>query len=104
MLRFLIRFSVVRQQFLSFDYTADLSKNEEVFNFDNDDNLLFIRQILAFLKRVIKIINFIYDDNSNNKDDNGNYIKVSWLRYIRTARHRVTLTLPFLINYFRIVD
>jgi hypothetical protein len=72
-------------------YAAELSKDGEIFNFgadddnNDDDSFLFVRQILASLKRAIKVINLTYDDNSDNKSDDGNYIEVSCLRYTRTT-------------------
>jgi hypothetical protein len=73
---------------LSLTYAAELSENEEIFNSDADDDdddidLLFLRQILVFLKRVIKIINLTYDDNNDNKSDDNYYIEVNCLRYTR---------------------
>jgi hypothetical protein len=67
-------------------YTAELSKNEEIVNSDNDDDdFPFVRRILALLKRVIKVINFTCDKADDSKVDDDNYIEVSWLRYTRTA-------------------
>jgi hypothetical protein len=84
-------------QSLSPIYAAELSENGEIFDSDDDDDdglndLLFVKQILAFPKRAIKVIDLTYDDNSDNKSDDGNHIKVNWLRYTRIAQHRVTLT------------
>jgi hypothetical protein len=91
-------------QLLSPTYAAELSEDGEIFNSDDDDNLPSVRQILAFLRRVIKVINLTYNDNSDNKGDNNSYTEVSGLRYTRTTRHRVTLTPPFLINRFSVAD
>jgi hypothetical protein len=67
-------------------YAAELSKNGEIVNSDNDDDdFPFVRRILALLKRVIKVINFTCDKADDSKVDDGNYIEVSWLRYTRTA-------------------
>jgi hypothetical protein len=90
--------SAVGQPLLS-AYAAELSEDGEIFNFDADDDgldLLSVRQILASLKRAIKVIDFTCDDDSDNKGDDGNHIEISCLRYTRTARYRVTLTFtPF---------
>jgi hypothetical protein len=58
-------------------YAAELSKDGEIFNSNNNDDFPFVRQILISLRRVIIVINLIYDNNNNNKGNNNNYIKVS---------------------------
>ena len=74
-------------------YAAELSEDREIFNSDNDDDLPSVRQILASPKRVI---NLTYDDNSDSEEDDGNHIEINWLRYTRTAQHRVTLNFTLL--------
>jgi hypothetical protein len=82
--------SIVGQPFSSV-CAAELSKDGEIFNSgadddnNDDDNFLFVRQILASLKRAIKIIDLTYDDNNDNKSDDGNYTEVNCLRYTRTT-------------------
>jgi hypothetical protein len=48
-------------------------------------------EILASLKRAIEVINLIYNNNSDSKNDNGNHTEISCLKYTRTTRYRVTL-------------
>jgi hypothetical protein len=74
---------------------AELSKDGEIFDFDDDD-LPSVRQILASSKRAIEVINLVCDDNNNNRGDDDNYTEVNYLRYTRTARYRVTLTFTLL--------
>jgi hypothetical protein len=66
-------------------YAAELSKDGEIFNSnDNDDDnndLLSVRQILASPRRAIKVINLTYNGDSDHKGDDGSYTEVSWLRY-----------------------
>jgi hypothetical protein len=58
--------------------TADLLKDGEIFNFNDDDNdLLFMKQIVIFLKWAKLMINFIGDDDDNREDDDGDFIKVN---------------------------
>ena len=42
-------------------------------------------------KRVIKVIDLTRDDDGDNEGDDDNHTEVSWLRYTRTAGHRVML-------------
>jgi hypothetical protein len=71
--------------------TAEFSEDGEIFDSDDDD-LSSVRQILAFSRRAIEVIDLTCDDDGDNEGDNGSHIKISWLRYTRTARYRVTLT------------
>jgi hypothetical protein len=65
-------------QLLLSAYTADLSKDKEIFNSDDDDNdLPFIKQILASLKRLKQIINFINDDDDGRESDNDDFIEIN---------------------------
>jgi hypothetical protein len=89
-------------RFLSSGCTADLSEDGEIS--DSDDDLPSVRQILASPKRVIEVIDLTYDDDGDSEGDDGNYTEVSWLRYTRTARYRVTLTSPSLTDHFRVAD
>ena len=91
-------------QLLSPTYAAEFSEDGEIFNSDNDNDLPSVRQILASPKRVIKVINLTYDDNSDSEGDDGNHPEINWLRYIRTAQHRVTLTSPFLTDHIQVAD
>jgi hypothetical protein len=71
--------SAVGQSFLS-AYAAELSEDREIFNFDNDGDLPFVRQILASskqAKRVTKMINFTRDDDGDSKSDDGNYTEIN---------------------------
>jgi hypothetical protein len=63
-----------------------------------------VRQILASPKRVIEAINLTYDDDGDSEGGDGNHTEVSWLRYTRTAQHRVTLTSPSLTDRFPVAD
>jgi hypothetical protein len=66
---------------------AELSEDREIFDSDSgDDDLPSVRQILTSPKQVI---NLTGDDDGDSEDDD---TEVSWLRYTRTARRRVTLT------------
>jgi hypothetical protein len=82
-------------QLLLFTYTADLSKDKEVFNFndDGDDNndLPFVKQILASLKWLKHVIDFIDNDNDNKESDDDDFIEVNWFKTTRTARQLVKL-------------
>jgi hypothetical protein len=73
---------------------AELSEDGEIFDSDaaDDDDLPSVRQILASLKRAIKVINLTYYDDGDSKGDDGSHTEVRCLRYTRTARYRVTLT------------
>jgi hypothetical protein len=77
---------------LSSACAAELSEDGEIFNSDNDDDLPFVRQILASPKGAIEVIDLICDDDGDSESDGGSYTEVRCLRYTRTARHRVTLT------------
>jgi hypothetical protein len=70
---------------------AELLQDGEIFDSNNDDDLPSVRQILASLKRVIKVIDLTRDDDGDNEGDDDNHTEVSWLRYTRTAGHRVML-------------
>jgi hypothetical protein len=72
---------------------AELSEDGEIFDSDDDDgDLPTLRQILSSPKQVIEVIDLTCDGDSDSKGDDGNHTEVSWLRYARTAQHRVTLT------------
>ena len=71
--------SIINQS-LSFSYIANPSNKIEISNFD-DDNLLFIKKIIAYLK---SIINFILNNNNDNIN-NKNIIKINWLKITRMA-------------------
>jgi hypothetical protein len=74
--------------------TADLSKDREVFNSNDDDDdndLPFVKQILASLKWLKHVIDFTDNDNDNRESDDSDFIEVSWLRITRTARQLVRL-------------
>jgi hypothetical protein len=63
--------SVVGQSLLP-AYTAQLSEDEEIFNFENDDDdddLPFVKQILTSLKRAKRVINLIGDDKEGGDGD-----------------------------------
>jgi hypothetical protein len=81
---------------------AELSEDGEIFDSDDDDDddLPSVRQILASSKRAIEVIDLTCDDDGDSEGDNGSHTKVSWLRYTRTARHRVTLTSTPLTDRF----
>jgi hypothetical protein len=55
---------------------AQLSEDGEIFDSknDNDDNLLSVKQILTFLKRVKRVINLTDDDK---KGDDSNFTEIS---------------------------
>jgi hypothetical protein len=72
------------------------------FNDDDDDDLCFVKQILASLKRVKRVINFIGDDD-DGEGGNDDFTEVSWLRITRTARYLMRLISPFLIDRIRAV-
>jgi len=76
---------------LSSAYVPELSEDGEPFNSDDDNDLPSVRQILARPKQVIDLT---CDDDDDSQGDDGNHTEVSWLRYTRRARHRVTLTSP----------
>ena len=86
--------------------TADLSKDKEIFDSDDDDNNLpSAKQILASLKRLKQVIDLTGDDNNNNReDDNSGFIEISWLRITRTTRLFVRLILPSLIDCIQVAD
>jgi hypothetical protein len=56
--------------------TADLSKDRETLDSD-DDGLSSVKQILASLKRVKRVINLIGDDNNYKEGDNGDFTEVN---------------------------
>jgi hypothetical protein len=89
-------------ELLSSARTADLSEDEEALdsNDDDDDNLCSIKQILASLKRVKRVINLTGDDN-DKEGGNSDFTEVSWLRTTRTARYLVKLIPPSLIDRIR---
>jgi hypothetical protein len=70
---------------------AEFSEDGEIFDSD-DGHLPTLRQILGSPKQVIEVIDLTCDGNGDSESDDGNHTKVSWLRYTRTAQHRVTLT------------
>jgi hypothetical protein len=82
---------------------AELSEDGEIFDSDNDDDLPSVRQILASPKRVIEVMDLTYDDDGDSEGDDS-HTEVSWLRYTRAARHRVTLTSPSLPDRFPVAD
>jgi hypothetical protein len=71
---------------------AELSEDGEIFDSDDDGDLPTLRQILGSPKQVIEVIDLTCDGDGDSEGDDGNYTEVSWLRYARTAQHRVTLT------------
>jgi hypothetical protein len=81
-------------QSLSPTRAAELSEDGEIFDSDDDDNddLPTLRQILGSPKQVIEMIDLTCDGEGDSEGDDGNHTEVSWLRYARTAQHRVTLT------------
>jgi hypothetical protein len=84
---------------------ADLSKDRENFDSDNDDNdLPFVEQILASLKRLKQVIDLTGDDDDDRGGDDGDFIEVSWLRTIRTARQLVRLIPPFVIDRIQVAN
>ena len=88
---------------------AELWDDREIFDFnddnddDDDDDLPSVGQNLAPPKQVIKVVDLTRDDDGDSEGDDGNHTEVSWLRYARTAQHRVTLTSP-LTDRFRVAD
>jgi hypothetical protein len=65
-------------------YAAELSEDGEIFDFDaDDDDLPSVKQILASAssKRATEVIDLTCDDNGDSKDDDGNYIEVSYFKY-----------------------
>ena len=74
--------------------TADLSKDREVFDSDNDNDLLFVKQILASSKWPKHVIDLTGNDDDDRESDDGDFIEVSWLRTPRTARQLVRLIHP----------
>jgi hypothetical protein len=89
---------------LSPTYAAELSEDGEISNSDNDDSLPSARQILASPKRVIEVIDLTCDHDGDSEGDYGNHTEVNWLRYTRTAQHRVTLTSSSLTDRFSVAD
>jgi hypothetical protein len=85
-------------QLFLFARTADLLKDKEVFNSNNDgdddNDLPFVKQILASLKWLKYIIDFIGNDDDNRESDDSDFIEVSWLKTTRTARQLVRLIHP----------
>jgi hypothetical protein len=83
-------------QLLSSARTADLSKDREIFNSDDDDDndLPFVKQILAFLKWPKHVIDLTGDDDDDRESDDGEFIEVNWLKTTRTARQLVRLIYP----------
>jgi hypothetical protein len=81
---------------------AELSEDGEIFDSDDDDDndIPSVRQTLAPPKQVIEVVNLTRDDDGDSEGDDGNHTEVSYLRYARTAQHRVTLTSP-LADRFR---
>jgi hypothetical protein len=58
--------------------TADLSKDKEIFDSDDDDNdLPSVKQILASLKRPKQVIDLTGDDDDDREGDDGDFIEVS---------------------------
>jgi len=53
---------------------------------------------------VAGVIGLNSDDDGDSEGDNGSHTEVSWLRYTRTARHRVTLTPSSLTDRFPVAD
>ena len=80
---------------------AELSEDGEILSSDDDDDLPSFKKILARPKQVIDLTP---DDDGDSKADDGNHTEVSWLRYTRTARYRVTLTSPFLTDHIQVAD
>ena len=61
--------------------TADLSKDKEIFDSDDDDNdLPSVKQILASSKRPKQVIDLTGDDDDDREGDEGDFIEVSWLQ------------------------
>ena len=83
--------------------TADLSKDKEIFDSDDDDNdLPSVKQILASSKRPKQVIDLTGDDDDDREGDDGDFIEVSWLRTTRTARQLVRLIPPSLIDRIQV--
>ena len=60
-----------------------------------------MKQILAFLKRVI---DFTSDYNDDKEGGNGDFIEINWLRTTRTARQLVRLIPLSLIDRIQVAD
>ena len=86
--------------------TADLSKDREIFDSDNDDDndLPSVKQILASSKWPKHVIDLTGDDDDDRESDDGDFIEVSWLRITRTARQLVRLIPPSLTDRIQIAD
>jgi hypothetical protein len=78
--------------------TADLSKDREVFDSDDDgdddNDLPSVKQILASSKWPKHVIDLTGNDDDDRESDDGDFIEVSWLRTTRTARQLVRLIHP----------
>jgi hypothetical protein len=55
-----------------------------------------VKQILASLKWVKRVIDLTSDYDDDGEDSDGDFIEISWLRTTRTARYLVRLILPFI--------
>jgi hypothetical protein len=85
-------------------YIAQLSEDGETFNSENDDDdLPFVKQILASLKRAKWVVNLTSDDDDDREGDDSDFTKVSWLRTTRTARHLIRL-IPPSIDRIQVAD
>ena len=69
---------------------AELSEDDS----DDDDDLPTLRQILDSPKQAKQVIDLTRNNDGDSEGDDGNHTEVSWLRYTRRARHRMTLTSP----------
>jgi hypothetical protein len=68
-------------QLLPSTCTADLSKDKEIFDSDNNNNNLpSIKQILASLKQPKQVIDLTGNNNNNREGNNSNFIEISWLK------------------------
>jgi hypothetical protein len=85
--------------------TADLSKDREIFDSDDDDDdLPSVKRILASSKRPKQVIDLTGDGDDDREGDDGDCIEVSQLRTPRTARQLVRLIPPSLIDRIQVAD
>jgi hypothetical protein len=82
---------------------ADLSKEREIFDSDDDDTLSSPSRIRA-PPEPSKQVDLTRDDDGDNEGGDSDYTEVSWHRTTRTTQHRVRLIPPSLTDRIQVTN